>query len=87
MRTGRLDGPSISIPGYIPDPNRKTKFGYKECDSEAVNNSPNERDRTHAYTSLSGTTLPTSSFSQSVLIIFAVVFMHLQPFNQMWKQK
>ena len=83
MRTGRLDGPSISIPGFIPDPNRKTKFGYKECDNEAVNNSPNERDRTHAYTSLTGSTSkPLSSFSQSALIIIVTLFM-LQPFNRM----
>jgi hypothetical protein len=39
-----LDSPSIQIPGYVPDPSRKTKFGYKECDSEAVNAAPSHID-------------------------------------------
>jgi hypothetical protein len=34
LRTGRLEGPSIPIPGFIPDPNRKTKLGYSECDTD-----------------------------------------------------
>ena len=54
MRTGRLDSPSIQIPGYVPDPNRKTKFGYKECDSEAVNSSPSHGDLTKSHPSLKG---------------------------------
>ena len=34
LRTGRLAGPSIPIPGYVPDPQRKTTLGYSECDSD-----------------------------------------------------
>ncbi len=64
MRTGRQDGPSINIPGYIPDPNRKTKFGYKECDSEAVNASPNT-DIKRTYSSLSGGSLSLSTHNKS----------------------
>ncbi len=25
IRTGRLDSPSLQIPGFVPDPSRKTK--------------------------------------------------------------
>ena len=31
--TGRLSKPSLQIPGFVPDINRKTKLGYRECDS------------------------------------------------------
>jgi len=34
MRTGRLNSPSLPIPGYVPDPQRKTTLGYSECDSD-----------------------------------------------------
>ena len=35
LRTGRLERPSIPIPGYVPDPQRKTTLGYADCDSES----------------------------------------------------
>eukprot|EP00094_Tigriopus_californicus_P005910 TCALIF_05695-PA protein Name:"Similar to sodE Superoxide dismutase [Cu-Zn] 5 (Dictyostelium discoideum)" AED:0.01 eAED:0.01 QI:0/-1/0/1/-1/1/1/0/1143 len=38
LRTGRLDKPSIPIPGFVPDPLRKTKLGYKECGSDSIKN-------------------------------------------------
>ncbi|XP_040583567.1 uncharacterized protein Rsod [Lepeophtheirus salmonis] len=37
LRTGRLSTPSIFIPGFNPDPLRKTKLGYKECDGSDSN--------------------------------------------------
>lgn len=37
MRTGKQERPSIPIPGFNPDPRRKTKLGYKECDSDKGN--------------------------------------------------
>jgi len=38
MRTGKLDTPSIAIPGYFPPANRKTKLSYRECGSRSINN-------------------------------------------------
>ena len=48
LRTGKLDSPSIAIPGYFPDNQRKTKLGYRECGTlnksplGSANNSPND---------------------------------------------
>merc|ERR1712150_77343 len=33
LASGRQASPSIQIPGYVPDPKRKTKLSYKECNS------------------------------------------------------
>lgn len=33
VTTGKLEKPSVSIPGYFPAQDRKTKLGYRECDS------------------------------------------------------
>ena len=85
MRTGRQDSPSISIPGFVPDPNRKTKFGYKECDSEAVNASPSHSDLSKAYTSLSGNSNSATSNSAKLRgLLFAAVTMTMQLFNRLW---
>eukprot|EP00095_Tigriopus_kingsejongensis_P007890 snap_masked-scaffold720_size106930-processed-gene-0.10 protein:Tk07890 transcript:snap_masked-scaffold720_size106930-processed-gene-0.10-mRNA-1 annotation:"hypothetical protein L798_15715" len=45
LRTGHLDTPSIPIPGYVPDPLRKTKLGYRECGSENFKNQILDEDR------------------------------------------
>ncbi len=34
LRTGRLERPSIPIPGFVPDPQRKMSLSYSECDSD-----------------------------------------------------
>ncbi|RZF36952.1 hypothetical protein LSTR_LSTR004640 [Laodelphax striatellus] len=34
LSTGRLDSPSIFIPGYVPSSKRKTKISYKLCGSD-----------------------------------------------------
>ena len=31
LRTGKLDTPSLMIPGYVPDVERKTTLGYRSC--------------------------------------------------------
>jgi hypothetical protein len=36
MRTGRLDTPSLQIPGYFPPADRKTRLGYRECGSDTA---------------------------------------------------
>eukprot|EP00088_Acartia_fossae_P008310 TRINITY_DN13961_c0_g1_i3.p1 TRINITY_DN13961_c0_g1~~TRINITY_DN13961_c0_g1_i3.p1 ORF type:complete len:285 (+),score=52.87 TRINITY_DN13961_c0_g1_i3:1-855(+) len=45
LRTGRLDTPSLLIPGYVPPVERKTELGYRECSSRGINNrNPNYSD-------------------------------------------
>jgi len=45
LRTGKLDMPSLSISGYVPPVQRKTKLGYRECGSRNINNrNPNLSD-------------------------------------------
>ncbi len=34
LRTGKLDNPSIYVPGYVPPLDRKRSLGYRECDNE-----------------------------------------------------
>ena len=34
LRTGKLETPSIPIPGYVPDATRKTKLSYRECGTD-----------------------------------------------------
>jgi hypothetical protein len=84
MRTGRQDSPSIAIPGFIPDPSRKTKFGYKECDSEAVNASPSHSDLSKAYTSLRGNSANGLYHSGKLNgILLVVVTMTMRLFNRL----
>ncbi len=74
MRTGRLSRPSVAIPGYVPDPNRKTKLGYSECDSDRRRGRPplvsyNSND---LYSSLNGgslAVLPSTILCSVVLIL------------------
>ena len=37
MRTGKLETPSLQIPGYFPDANRRIRLGYRECGSRGIN--------------------------------------------------
>lgn len=67
LRTGRQDSPSISIPGYVPDPNRNTKLSYKECDSEVVNKTPDLERRRKLTISSSGSTL--AHFGKAILVV------------------
>ena len=55
MRTGRLDRPSLTIPGYVPPPGqRKSKLGYRECGQERVGKNSNGNRNDDFYSSLSG---------------------------------
>lgn len=76
LRTGRLAGPSIPIPGYIPDPQRKTKLGYSECDSDKERPSVSTyNDLYGSYSSLSSASgLPVTSI---LTVIFVTRLLHL----------
>ena len=37
MRTGKLETPSLAIPGFFPAANRKKKLSYRECGSRNIN--------------------------------------------------
>jgi len=62
LRTGRLGSPSIPIPGYVPDPQRKTTLGYSEC-----NSAKGRRPATSTYNDLYGSY---SSLSSANSILF-----------------
>ena len=49
--TGKLSKPSLQIPGFVPDANRKSKLGYRECDSSK--NKRKQKSRTSKSSSLS----------------------------------
>lgn len=71
LRTGRLESPSIPIPGYVPDPQRKTTLGYSECDSEKK---PPLRSYNDIYASLSGSTAAPSG-GQFLLVVLSVLLL------------
>ena len=59
MRTGRLERPSLPIPGYVPDPQRKTTLGYSECDSDKNRpQSTSYNDLYGSYSSLNSANSP-----------------------------
>jgi len=62
LRTGKLHGPSVFIPGFVADPNRKTKLSYRECGAAGLGSSPigsAKRGSDYRYPSGSGRTMPT----------------------------
>lgn len=56
IKTGKLDSPSIQIPGYVPDASRKTKLGYRECDDDTRKKKTSNiiNDINDLYSSLTG---------------------------------
>ena len=63
--TGKLSKPSIQIPGYVPDAKRKTKLGYRECDSSK---NKKQKSRTSKSSSLNSAKSITSAGPHSVWI-------------------
>ena len=63
--TGKLSKPSLTILGYVPDSKRKTKLGYRECDS---GKNKKQKSRTSKSSSLNSAKSITSAGPHSVWI-------------------
>lgn len=61
LRTGRLGSPSIPIPGYVPDPQRKTSLSYSECDSDKGHHQGHRPPLATSYNDLFGLSSGVSS--------------------------
>ena len=65
--TGKLSKPSnIKTPGFVPDPQRKTKLSYRECDSSK--NKRKQKSRTSKSSSLNSAKSIMSTGPHSVVI-------------------
>lgn len=69
LRTGKLDTPSLFIPGYFPDAQRKTRLGYRECGGRSINRQ-NKYGNYDSYGSSGSSQLP---WLLAVLLAAAVV--------------
>jgi hypothetical protein len=75
LRTGRLDAPSLYIPGYIAPPDRKPTLGYRECggaDSRKPSGSSSNTIK-DLYKSLTGTSGGSRSSSPATLVILVTL--------------
>ena len=73
VRTGQQSSPSMAIPGYVPDPERKTKLSYKECSTGKKKTARNLESRTPKNSDLSGSARAQSAASVAAVIVSVIV--------------
>ena len=74
--TGKLSKPSLQIPGFVPDHNRKSKLGYRECDSSKKKRKQKSRTSKSSSLNSSKSIMSAGPHFISITILSFVIYNH-----------